>query len=102
MTADWARLPYELVSKEKEIYVISDPNDLWVIAEIKERDIGAIEVGQDASFTVLAYPEEGWARRVFGKPDVARLTAEIAAACRLAASARTRMPVPARDPAAWR
>ncbi len=48
----------ELVSKEKEIYVISDPNDLWVIAEVKERDVGSVKVGQDATFSVLAYPGE--------------------------------------------
>lgn len=48
----------ELVGKEKEIFTISDPTDLWVIAEIKERDIGAVKVGQDASFTVLTYPGE--------------------------------------------
>ena len=41
----------ELVGKEKEIFTISDPTDLWVIAEIKERDIGAVKVGQDATFT---------------------------------------------------
>ena len=40
----------ELVGKEKEIFTISDPTDLWVIAEIKERDIAAVKVGQDASF----------------------------------------------------
>jgi multidrug efflux pump subunit AcrA (membrane-fusion protein) len=54
----------ELVGKETEIYTISDPADLWVIAEIKERDIGAIEVGQDASFTVLAYPDQGFHGKV--------------------------------------
>ena len=54
----------ELVGKETEIYTISDPADLWVIAEIKERDIGAIEVGQNASFTVLAYPDEGFHGKV--------------------------------------
>lgn len=48
----------ELVGKEKEIYTISDPIDLWVIAEIKERDIGQVQVGQDAAFTVIAYPGE--------------------------------------------
>jgi multidrug efflux pump subunit AcrA (membrane-fusion protein) len=48
----------ELVSKEKEIYVISDPADVWVIAEVKERDIGAVKIGQDAAFSVLAYPDE--------------------------------------------
>ena len=47
----------ELVEKTGAIYVISDPTDLWVLAEIKERDLAAVKVGQDASFTVLAYPE---------------------------------------------
>ena len=50
--------PGELVGKDKEIYVISDPKDLWVIAEVKERDIGAVKVGQDANFSVLAFPDE--------------------------------------------
>lgn len=48
----------ELVDKAGAVYVISDPTDLWVIAEIKERDIAAVKVGQSASFTVLAYPDE--------------------------------------------
>lgn len=48
----------ELVGKDKEIFTISDPTDLWVIAEIKERDIGSVNVGQDASFSVLTYPGE--------------------------------------------
>jgi len=54
----------ELVTKETQIYMISDPADLWVIAEIKERDIGAVRGGQDASFTVLAYPEEQFRGKV--------------------------------------
>lgn len=48
----------ELVDKAKEIYTISDPTQLWVIAEIKERDIAAVKSGQDATFTVLAYPKK--------------------------------------------
>ncbi len=48
----------ELVDKSSAVYVISDPADLWVIAEIKERDLAAIKAGQEASFTVLAYPGE--------------------------------------------
>jgi len=48
----------ELIGKETEIYTISDPADLWVIAEIKERDIGAIKVGQETGFSVLAYHGE--------------------------------------------
>jgi multidrug efflux pump subunit AcrA (membrane-fusion protein) len=56
--------PGELVGKDKEIYTISDPTDLWVIAEVKERDIGAMKVGQDASFSVLAYPGETFRGKV--------------------------------------
>jgi multidrug efflux pump subunit AcrA (membrane-fusion protein) len=54
----------ELVGKDKEIYTISDPTDLWVIAEVKERDIGAVKDGQDASFTVLAFPDETFRGKV--------------------------------------
>jgi multidrug efflux pump subunit AcrA (membrane-fusion protein) len=48
----------ELVDKASEIYIISDPADLWVLAEIRERDIAAVKVGQEASFTVLPFPNE--------------------------------------------
>jgi multidrug efflux pump subunit AcrA (membrane-fusion protein) len=54
----------ELVDKAKEIYTISDPTQLWVIAEIKERDIAAVKSGQDATFTVLAYPQEKFQGKV--------------------------------------
>lgn len=48
----------ELVDKSKEIYTIGEPGNLWVIAEIKERDIGAVKVAQEATFTVLPYGAE--------------------------------------------
>ena len=54
----------ELVGKDREIFTISDPKDLWVIAEIKERDIGAVKVDQDASFSVIAYPDETFRGKV--------------------------------------
>jgi len=54
----------ELVGKDTEIFTISDPTDLWVIAEIKERDIGAVIAGQDVTFTVLAYPERKFSGKV--------------------------------------
>lgn len=54
----------ELVGKDKEIYTISDPTDLWVIAEIKERDVGAVKVGQDTAFSVLPYPGETFRGKV--------------------------------------
>jgi cobalt-zinc-cadmium efflux system membrane fusion protein len=54
----------ESIAKDTEIYMISDPADLWVQAEIKERDIGQVKIGQDASFTVLAYPNESFQGKV--------------------------------------
>lgn len=48
----------ELVDKAKEIYTISDPTQLWAIAEVKERDIAAVKANQDATFAALAYPDE--------------------------------------------
>jgi multidrug efflux pump subunit AcrA (membrane-fusion protein) len=47
----------ELVDRAKEIYTLSDPTQLWAIAEVKERDIAAVKTGQDATFTVLPYPQ---------------------------------------------
>ncbi len=54
----------ELVDKAKEIYTISDPTQLWAIAEVKERDIAAVKVDQDATFAALAYPEEKFRGKV--------------------------------------
>ena len=54
----------ELIGKETEVYTISDPTGLWVLAEVKERDIGAVHVGQETEFTVLAYPGEKFTGKV--------------------------------------
>jgi len=48
----------ELADKSKTIYTISDPTHLWAIAEVKERDIAAVKLGQAAAFTTLAFPDE--------------------------------------------
>lgn len=48
----------ELVEKGKVIYTISDPAQLWAIAEVNERDIALVKLGQDAAFATLAYPAE--------------------------------------------
>lgn len=48
----------ELVEKSKSVCTISDPTKLWVIADVKERDIAAVKLGQEAAFSVLAYPQE--------------------------------------------
>ena len=48
----------ELLDKGKAVFTVSDPAQLWVIAEIKERDIAAVKVGQAAVFTILSYAQE--------------------------------------------
>ena len=69
----------ELVEKANAIYTISDPTGLWVLAEIKEVDIGAVKVGQDATFSVLAYPGEvfhGKVARIANQVEVDSRTVE--------------------------
>jgi multidrug efflux pump subunit AcrA (membrane-fusion protein) len=48
----------ELVPKGGAVCTISDPSDLWLVAEIDERDAGSVKVDQAATFTVLTYPSE--------------------------------------------
>ncbi len=48
----------ELLVKGKAVFTVSDPTQLWVIAEIKERDIAAVKAGQAAAFTILSYAQE--------------------------------------------
>jgi len=54
----------EQVEKSVAIYTISDPAQLWAIAEVKERDIAAVQIGQAAAFTTLAFPDEKFHGRV--------------------------------------
>jgi multidrug efflux pump subunit AcrA (membrane-fusion protein) len=61
----------ELVDKSKELFTISDPAQVWVVAEVKERDAGSLRVGQEATFEVLSYPGE----RFHG--NIVRLGSEI-------------------------
>lgn len=48
----------ELVDKSRPVYTVSDPAQLWAIAEVKERDIALVKLGQEGSFAALAYPGE--------------------------------------------
>lgn len=54
----------EAVDKAKELYTITDLKNVWVIAEIKEKDIAAVRVGQQATIHVMAYPQETFTGKV--------------------------------------
>lgn len=40
------------------LYVIADLDKMQVVADVDEADIGSVKVGQNASFTVDAYPDD--------------------------------------------
>ncbi len=46
----------EIVSAGQPLFNITDPNDIWVSANIEETSVGKLVVGQTVSFTVDAYP----------------------------------------------
>ena len=46
------------VSAGDELYRIADLTTVWVIADVSESDIGAVKVGQRATVTLQAYPDE--------------------------------------------
>lgn len=75
----------ELAGQETQIYTISDPADLWVIAEVKERDIAAVHLNEEATFTVLAFPTEtfhGKVVRIGNRVESASRTLDVRIAVR--------------------
>ena len=42
---------------DKEIFVISKLDDVWVLADVYERDIGKVKTGCDVEISVPAYPD---------------------------------------------
>jgi cobalt-zinc-cadmium efflux system membrane fusion protein len=50
----------ELVEKGRAVYEISDPARLWLIGEVKEKDIALVHPGQKVDFIVQAYPGQAF------------------------------------------
>lgn len=46
------------------LFVIADLNNMRVVADVDEADIGSVKVGQNASFTVDAYPNDVFSGKV--------------------------------------
>ncbi|MGQ9673418.1 MAG: efflux RND transporter periplasmic adaptor subunit [Candidatus Aminicenantales bacterium] len=51
-------VPGDMVDQAKDMMTILDPRILWVDAEIFEKDIARIKLGQKAEISVPAYPEK--------------------------------------------
>ena len=48
----------EMLDNAKEFYTVSDVTTVWCIADLNEKDIADVGVGEPATVRVLAYPEE--------------------------------------------
>ena len=53
-----------MIDQTTDLMTLMDPTLLWVDAEIFERDIAKIRLGQDAQVSVLAYPGEVFRGRI--------------------------------------
>ncbi|WP_110655349.1 HlyD family secretion protein [Salinicola halimionae] len=54
----------EYVSAGQPILMMHDPSKLWVEANIKETDIGALRIGQSVAITVDAFPDQTFSGHV--------------------------------------
>lgn len=50
--------PGDVFDADRELFSIADLSHVWVQAEVYERDLGRVQVGQPASITVDTYPGE--------------------------------------------
>jgi len=48
--------PGELVDPEDELFTITDLSQVWVLADVYERDIAKVHTGRDVAIAVDAYP----------------------------------------------
>ena len=60
----------ESVSAESELFRIADLSQVWVQAEVYEKDLGRIRVGQTASITVDTYPNREFRGRISYISDI--------------------------------
>ncbi len=56
--------PGEVVESSTELFTVADISHVWVQAEVYEKDLGRIRVGQSAIIHVDTYPDELFAGRV--------------------------------------
>ena len=60
----------DTVEPGKSLFTIADLSKVWVQAEVYEKDLGRIRLGQDASIKVDTYPDESFSGRVAYISDV--------------------------------
>jgi cobalt-zinc-cadmium efflux system membrane fusion protein len=65
-----AASPGDIVEPGKEMFTVADLSKVWVQAEVYEKDLGRIRLGQDAAIRVDTYPDQSFAGRVAYISDV--------------------------------
>ncbi len=60
----------DTVEPGRSLFTIADLSKVWVQAEVYEKDLGRIRLGQDASIKVDTYPNESFSGRVAYISDV--------------------------------
>ncbi|HEY1213367.1 MAG TPA: efflux RND transporter periplasmic adaptor subunit [Bryobacteraceae bacterium] len=60
----------EVIEPGRETFTVADLSRVWVQAEVYEKDLGRIRLGQDASIRVDTYPNETFGGRVAYISDV--------------------------------
>ncbi|MCX7734403.1 MAG: efflux RND transporter periplasmic adaptor subunit [bacterium] len=60
----------EIVEQSRPIFKIADLSNLWVVANIPEKDISKIREGQYINFTVSAYPDKAFRGRISYVSDI--------------------------------
>jgi multidrug efflux pump subunit AcrA (membrane-fusion protein) len=54
----------ELVAKGQSIFTVSDLASVWLIGEVKEKDVSLVKIGQKVAFRVMSYPDEVFHGRI--------------------------------------
>jgi cobalt-zinc-cadmium efflux system membrane fusion protein len=62
-------VPGELVDTTRQLFSLADLSTVWVLADVAERDLGAVKVGEAVSLHVDAYPGRTFTGRVAYIPD---------------------------------
>jgi len=62
--------PGELISGDSELFQIADISQVWVQAEVYEKDLGRIRLGRSASIRVDTYPDREFLGRVTYISDI--------------------------------
>jgi cobalt-zinc-cadmium efflux system membrane fusion protein len=56
--------PGEIIKPDQDLFQIADSSQVWVQAEVYEKDLGRIQTGQGAFITVDTYPDREFSGRI--------------------------------------